>query len=61
MNKVLNKNKNDDFNQFIKCEYKSGLLGFVAELKTSQNSDEPVNIMTKLSFVEMNRNYLNVY
>lgn len=61
MIKALNKNSNDDFSQSIKCEYKSGILGCVAELKTSQNPNEPVNIMTKLSFVEINRYFINVY
>lgn len=45
----------------MKCRFKSGSLGFVAELKPSEDPEQPISIMTKQCFVEMDRENLKVY
>lgn len=56
-------NSNEDIReQNIPCKFISGRMGYVTELKSSgSNTDDPVNIVSKQSYIEMDRNRLKVY
>jgi len=48
--------------QNIPCKFISARIGYVTELKASgSNNDDPVNIVSKQSYVEMDRHKLKVY
>lgn len=47
--------------QYQVCRFRSGKLGYVTQLKQSDNKDEPVTIVSKKSYAEIDRNTFRVY